>query len=209
MLKKIVFRLLIISLTTWALSGCGGGGGGGNTTPNNGPIQNEIEQVITEFKEAVEAYDVDGMLAPLDESNFELTIKEGNLSPYPKDYETLKKELEDDEQNQLAWRKSPEEDGDGHSYRLELELSNYKFANLTTTGGYVTCDFTVWESHSNQTRIPTDNGTITLGMVKKVGEWKMQTMLIEFKTVIASSLQISNYQFSNERQGFMFGKLTW
>ena len=209
MLKKAVFTLLLLFLTTWALSGCGGGGGGGNTPPNNGPIQEEIKQVLYDFAEAVGAYNVDGMLAPLDESDFKLTIKEGSIK-YEKYYEKLEQELREDEQNQLAWRKSPDDDPNGHSYVLKLELSNFKFSNLNSSGGIVVCDFIVKESFNEKSEpIITDKGTITWGMVKKIGEWKMQTMINEFKPVTVNSLHIYNYQLSNRPKGFMFGKKAW
>lgn len=90
-LLPLILALVLLSV----ISGCSGGGGGGGGIDKT-QIQAVITARITAFTQAVEDYDVDGMLGFLDKDNFKLTISEGD-SQYSKTYSVLKAELEEDE----------------------------------------------------------------------------------------------------------------
>ena len=99
-----------------------------------------IAKRVYSFGEAVEKYDVDGMLAFLDGNSFKLIIAEGGHEDV-KDFELLKKELIEDEEKQLHWRDPVPE---GHGYDLTLELSNLKYNKLSATGARLIVEYRVW-----------------------------------------------------------------
>lgn len=144
-IKKLVAFLLICGLLL-VMAGCGpspvgnGGGGGGNgPIGNESEIKNAIDKRVNSFREAVERYDVDGMLAFLDKDNFELTIAEGgNNSTKP--FDTLEEELIEDEEKQLHWRDPVPE---GHGYVLTMEFYNLIYDTLSSSGARLIVEFYV------------------------------------------------------------------
>lgn len=98
-MKRLILVMLAVALSL-AASGCGGGGG----STRDAEIQAAIGARINAFVTAVEDYDVDSMLAFLDSANFELTIREGLMPEYSKNYAQLEAELRLDEAKQLHWR---------------------------------------------------------------------------------------------------------
>ena len=173
--------MAIMALALVTVSGCIGGGEA-RPPVDQEAIKAAIGTVIDGFEEAVEAYDVDGMLACLPGEGFKLTLQEGGYS-YTKDFATLESELAEDEENQLAWRKPADEGGWG--YALDLVLGTQTFSNITATGAIVTQTHEVYESSTKLgiDRLKTDNGTITWHFAKISGEWKATAMTIAFEPV--------------------------
>jgi len=184
-MKNKYYFLPVIIAIMFIIAGCGGGGG----TANNHP---EIVQFLNNFKGAVEAYDVTKMLNCLTDTGFQLTITEAGLS-YNKNKDTLTTELNDDKDNQLAWRKSTTEDPvNGHGYVLELILNTPSYSNETGTGAIVSQSFAVYESATSPSipRMKTDNGTITWQLAKISGTWKAVAMSIEYQALSGSGLKL-------------------
>lgn len=160
----------------------------------------EIEQLITNFKYAVERYDVTGMLNCLSTTTgFMLTISEDGLS-YNKVYDTLQTELESDETNQTAWR-LPEPEG--HGYALELILGTPSYSNETETGAIVTQTFEVYESATSPSvpKMKIDNGVIIWQVVMINGEWMASSMTIEYQTLGGSWFIRNGFGFT--RRSFL------
>ncbi|NLG80102.1 MAG: hypothetical protein GX492_09860 [Firmicutes bacterium] len=198
-------RVLLLAITALALvtvSGCIGGGGQAPPPIDEGAIKAAIGEVIDGFEDAVEAYDVDGMLACLSGAGFKLTLQEGGQS-YTKDFAKLEGELRADEENQLNWRKPADQGGWG--YALDLVLGTQTFSNITATGAIVTQTHEVYESSSKLgiDRLKTDNGTITWHFAKISGEWKATAMTITFESVQMEGA-IARVQAA-ETRGFGFG----
>ncbi len=206
MKRTILAVLLVIAVLTMA--GCGGGGGGSSSPSSYTTEKTEIEQTLSGFKTAVETYDVNGMLAVFgdpDPSAMVLTIQEGNIS-YKKSYSTLKKELEEDETNQLTWRKEPVQGGRG--YKLDMVLGSYAYSNMSSSGGYASQTFEIWESSENPVigRTETDSGTIIWSMVKTTGKWKAVSMTITFNSMTTSAQNSVKAALGATVKGFRFGK---
>lgn len=196
-----IFLLCLLGLLL-IISGCGGSGGGGNDTETKTAINNGINA----FKTAVQNYNVDGMLAFLNEASFTLTISENSAS-YNKTYATLENELVADEAKQLHWRK-PTAEG-GHSYVLTMVLGAITYSNLSATGGIATVPFTIKEQADGIGQMVTDTGSIVYEMVKIQGEWLCQKMTINFDSQSAS--QFSSQEGNSKgitgiNTGFGFGK---
>jgi hypothetical protein len=201
-------RVLLLAITALALvtvSGCIGGGGQAPPPIDQGAIKAAIGAVIDGFEDAVETYDVDGMLACLSGADFNLTLQEGTLQPYTKNYATLEGELVADRDKQLAWR---EPEPDGYGYALDLVLGTQTFSNITATGAIVTQTHEVYESStalgiSPENPLKTDNGTITWHFAKISGEWKATAMTITFEPVQMAGA-VARVQAAESR-GFGFG----
>lgn len=195
MIKKFYFFPIII-LSLILIAGCGGGGG------SDDPSHSEIEQLLGNFESTVEAYNVTGMLNCLSDTSFQLTITEAGLS-YNKDKATLTTELNDDEDKQLAWRKSNTEVINGHGYVLDLILDTPVYSNETSTGAVVTQSFAVYESATFPpiTRMKTDNGNITWQVAEISGAWKATTMTIEYQALSGSALSVAG---TGKRSGLGF-----
>lgn len=180
-MTRRVLLLAILALALVTVSGCIGAGLA-RPPVDEEAIKAAIGTVIDGFEEAVEAYDVDGMLACLSGEGFKLRLQEGGYS-YTKDFATLESELAEDEENQLAWRKPADEGGWG--YALDLVLGTQTFSNITATGAIVTQTHEVYESSTRLgiDRLKTDNGTITWHFAKISGEWKATSMTIAFEPV--------------------------
>ncbi|MCR4402014.1 MAG: hypothetical protein NUW12_04415 [Firmicutes bacterium] len=199
-------RVLLLAVTALALVTVSGCIRGGQAPP---PIDEEaikagIGAVIHDFEEAVEAYDVDGMLECLSGSGFKLTLIEDGYS-YDKDFATLQSELEADEQSQLAWRE-PEPAGFG--YALDLRLGTQVFSRVTATGAIVTQTHEVYESAtalgiSPDSALLTDSGEITWHFAKISGEWKATAMTITFES--GTKLRATARPSVPVSRGFGFG----
>jgi hypothetical protein len=205
-MKKVSLLVAVIILIA-SLSGCGGGGSssgsGAKTVTTEG-----ILTLLSDYEKAVEAYEVKGMLKCLDSGSFTLTINEGSYS-YTKDYATLVKELEDDEKNQLMWRKDSTVVG-GHNYQLDLKLGTATSGNETSSGAIVSQSFEVWESSVEvNPAIRTDSGTIVWTLVYSSGEWQTTAMTINYNTstAAASLVKSAAVATSSPEKRFGFGKM--
>jgi hypothetical protein len=210
-MKKISFLMFVVILIT-LLAGCGGGGSSSSPGDGDKTVTNkEILALLDNYKTAVEAYDVNGMLKCLDNSgSFILTINEGSYTDY-KDYNALKSELDADKDCQLAWRKSGTADPNGHNYKLELKLGTAVSNNETASGAVVKQTFEVWESSDEiKTPICTDSGTIVWTLAQITGEWKAMAMTINYaySTSLAGPAKSAavSINTSNDKR-FGFGKV--
>lgn len=196
MKKFLLIGLLLIVVSFMA--GCGGGGGSSDNNANTA----EISPLFDEFAAAVDSYTVDGgsgMLDCLTGSDFTLEIKESGLD-YSKTYDLLQSELEDDEDNQLKWRKT-KTDG-GYGYQLELKLATPSFSNVSSTGAIAVQNFEVYESADEIARMKTDQGNITWQVAKIGGVWKASHMTIEYGTLAASVMYSSSAKVKAGGFGF-------
>lgn len=202
-LKRLFLFLMIFGLFL-TVTGCGGkkgGGGGGGSGIDEAGIKQAITARINSFKTAVEAYDVAGMLAFLEqETNLDkkLTIAEGE-NKYDKSYNKLKEELEEDKGKQQHWRKSPAEGGNG--YTLTMELGAITFSKIKESGAFATVPFTIIEAAENPAIGPeiTDQGHMVCEMVKVQGVWRCQKLTINFNLVQSPSGQKSSTLSSPEQ----------
>lgn len=216
--KQLVLFLGIFGLLL-TMAGCGGESGGGG----NGAGDTEIKQAITvrinAFKTAVEAYDVEGMLDFLNNTDAadKVTIAEAGIGSYFKDYTTLKIELEEDRGKQIYWRQSPPV---GKGYTLTMKLETITYSNLNASGAYAVVPFTIIEAAQAPEIGPdeTDRGNMVCEMVNFQGTWRCQKMTINFyspgrsvsSVKIATPLASSKPAYKNERSqegtaGFGFG----
>lgn len=199
----MIRRVLLLALAAVALVTLSGCIGGQAPPPvDEAAVKAAVGAVIEGFESAVEAYDVDGMLACLSGAGFKLTLKEAGLS-YTKTFEVLEGELRGDEENQLAWRK-PADQG-GYGYSLDLELGTRVFSNITATGAIVTQTHEVYESAAKLgiDRLKTDNGTIIWHFAKISGAWKATAMTITFEPVQRSVYAVA--MRAPKSAGFGFG----
>jgi hypothetical protein len=206
--KKINTLIISLILITY-LAGCGRGSssGGGGDKPVTNPA---ILTLLDNYKRAVEAYDVDGMLDCLDDSNgFSLTINEGSYTE-TKNYTQLEIELTEDgeKDKQQNWRKSPDDGGNG--YVLDLVLGTPQSGNETSDGAIVKLTFEVYESATVPliSRFRSDSGNIVWTLAQNSGEWKAVKMVINYDTTTASSLAKSAAIATiSQDKGFGFGKM--
>lgn len=180
-LKQLIL-FLVLSGMLLLMVGCGGGGGNSGGGLDEAAIKLDIEKRIKSFKAAVEAYDVEGMLGFLEETDSEkqLAIAEEGSDPYPKSYETLETELTEDAEKQLRWRKSPAEGGNG--YTLTMQLGTITYSNLGASGANAIVPFSIFEAAESPAinSTLTDTGRMTCAMVKTQGEWRCREMAIYF-----------------------------
>jgi hypothetical protein len=201
MYKKVICLAFIMIALIVAAAGCGGGGAstGGNS---GGVTETAITSALTGFDTVVDNYDVTGMLSYLAKDNgFQLTISEAGYTSPPKTYDQLKKELTDDEIDQLNWRKAPP---DGNGYQLNLILSPLQnFSNISDTGGIASQTFVVKEMALSPAIdwTQTDNGTITWQMAKIDGVWKAVAMTIAYDNN-ANSMMVKSVSSSISNFGF-------
>lgn len=196
---------MIVILTVFMISGCGGGGG----SKGYGKEKNQIAQALSGFEGAVETYHVSNMLAVFDDTDTSkkiLTIQEGS-SKFEKSYTTLEEELNDDEDDQLAWRQPSSVPG-GHGYQLDMRMGPYTYSGMSSTGGFATQTFQVWETAEGFGEwFKTDHGTITWELAKITGEWKVISMVIIFNPLTSASSQSMVFRsVSTKNNGFGFGK---
>ena len=148
-----------------------------------------IDAALGSWVAGIEDYDVDamagdGILAP----GFRLIIQEGSARPYEKSAAKLLEELLADEDNQLTFRKAPGEGGAG--YQLEFDF-DWVTDPITKSSATVNGEFGVWEiidgglgpdveGHIVDGWWNSDNGLITIEMVRTPNAWKMISMKIVF-----------------------------
>lgn len=178
---------LVISGLLLVVAGCGtkSGGGGGL---NNAEIEHAIGARVNSFKAAVEAYNVQEMLDFLEketEPEKKLAISEGGSTPYEKSYNLLKSELEEDEPNQVYWRK-PVSEG-GYGYTLTMELGTIAYSSVAASGAFATVPFTIKEEADGIPQQITDLGNMVCEMVKVGGVWSCRKMTINFNPVQAGA----------------------
>ncbi len=161
--------IIIVALGLLILGGC-------EPKVDETLIEQEISAKIYSFREAVQAYDVEGMLAFLDQDNFSLTITEDGQSYQGlKDLATLRNELAEDEEKQLRWR---EEQG----YILTMVLGNISLSNVSKAGAIALVPFEIFEETEGISQALTDEGTMVVTMVKMEGDWLCQEMVNDFKS---------------------------
>lgn len=217
--KQLVLFLGISGILL-IMAGCGVKGGGGGL--DDAKIKQAIDARVNSFKTAVEAYDVEGMLDFLEKTSSaeQLTIAEGKKldHKYPKTYETLKSELEQDERKQQYWRKPPLEGGNGYTLNMELESITYN--KLSAGGADAVVSFTIIEAAQEPSINPetTDKGHMTCAMVKLQGTWRCHKMTIVFygpdeisASSVLNSVSVASYQAAsqtgnNKTKGFCFGR---
>jgi hypothetical protein len=162
MIRKIfIFSVFILCLLLFA--GCGGGGGKSPKDPPK-PSNPEVEQFLSAYETAVEAYDKAGVLNCLSDT-FNLRITEGGRE-YDKDKTKLAGELSDT--------------APGGGYALDLQLDAPNYSNQTATTITVTQTFAVYEQNASLPKTKTDNGTITWQLDMSSGTWKAAAMHIVY-----------------------------
>lgn len=195
LVKRALYFAAVFSLAL-ILVGCFGLGNIKRDRENRDAIADRLNA----FGRAVEIYDVEGMLAFLNEEGFVLTIVEGGNPAYEKSYAVLEEELREDEEKQLRWRKPVEQGGQG--YILTMEFGTLTYSNMTATGAVVVADFTILEDTDEIEQIITDRGSIICEMVQLEQTWYCQKMTIHFESV-SSSLMNAEQKYL---KGFGFGQ---
>lgn len=191
---KTILLLILFAV----LVGCSGG--------QNADHRGEIGQEIHAYKRAVEDYNVDGMLAFLDQTEFELTIIDhGSNATYEKDFRILAGELRRDEVLQLDERKDPPV---GQSYALTLSLGSLLYNSINESNYFVTTTFEVYEESVAIPRKLTDKGKMEFVMVNKNNRWVCNKMVISFDQMDDDWIALSVKSFgSPDINGFGFGSL--
>ena len=186
----ILAALVAVALT---LAGCG------FKPPaqwNETEERERVAEALGSWVTGVEDYDVDamagnGILAP----DFKLVIQEGSAKPYEKPAAKLMDELLGDEDNQLTFRKSKAKGGAG--YQLEFDV-DWLITRINKSSATVNGEFGVWETidgglgNDVPGRIEdgwwnSDNGLITVELVRTPNAWKMISMTIVFNAGAASA----------------------
>jgi len=187
----ILAALVAVALT---LAGCG------FKPPaqwNETEERERVAEALGSWVTGVEDYDVDamagnGILAP----DFKLIIQEGSAKPYEKPAAKLMEELLGDEDNQLTFRKSKVKGGVG--YQLEFDV-DWLITRINKSSATVNGEFGVWETiegglqglNFTGGRIEngwwnSDNGLITIDLVRTPNAWKMISMKIVFETGVGA-----------------------
>ena len=177
MMKKILFITafaLTAFLIVFGLAGCGGGGGGYDPAGDEAAIRAAIDR----FAQGVQEYDVDKMTDRLSASNFVLTLREGDATPYTKAYDTLMSEVADPKEveDQAYWREH-------YGYQLVFDLSNVTVSPSSSGAGTGEADFVVEESATGIEESVTDTGHISWVFAKMSGTWMATEMNITFDAV--------------------------
>ena len=186
----ILAALVAVALT---LAGCG----------FKPPVQwNETEEraraleAMNGWAQGVEDYNIDAMAGDgILAAGFRLTIKEGSAKPYDKPVTDLLRELRDDEDNQLAFRKSKAEGGAGYelAFDVDWEIDKINKSSATVLGV-----FEVWETMEGGlgADVPghivdgwwnSDNGTIEVALVRTPNAWKITYMKIVFNAGVGAA----------------------
>lgn len=189
MVKRIaILSALVVMAVT--LAGCG----------FKHPVQwNEAEErervaeTLDGWATGIEEYDIDAMAGDgVLAAGFRLIMQEGSAqASEPKDAAKLLKELRDDEGNQLAFRKSKAEGGAGYQLRFDVHWDIDKINRSSATvigafavwetiqGGLGGFDFTAGRIENGWWN--SDNGLITIELVRTPDAWKMVGMTIVFR----------------------------
>ena len=209
MTKRIAILAALVAVAV-TLAGCG----------FKPPAQwNEAEErahalaALGKWATGVEEYDVDAMAGDgILAAGFKLIIKEGSAVPYDKSAADLLKELREDEQQQLAFRKSKATGGAG--YELDFR-ANWVIDSINRSSATVNTLFEVWETiedglgedvpgHIENGWWNSDNGTIEVALVRTPNAWKMVSMKIVFNAGVGSTARALSGPVG---LGFGIGKL--
>jgi len=185
MTKRIAILAALVAVAV-TLAGCG------FKHPaqwNEAEERERVGEALYGWAIGIEEYDVDamagnGILAP----GFKLIIQEGSARPYEKNAAKLMEELLADRDNQLTFRKAPDEGGAG--YQLEFDV-DWVISKISKSSATVTGEFEVWETidgglgsdvdgHIENGWWNSDNGLITIELVRTPNAWKMISMAIVF-----------------------------
>ncbi|HHV55142.1 MAG TPA: hypothetical protein GXX55_06820 [Firmicutes bacterium] len=163
---------LIAVLATFAmlLSSCVQGPPSFNEAQERAAITSMLQQ----FEKGIEDYDMDKMLGSLTQA-FSLVLEEGGKT-FPKNYSTLRGELESDRDNQLYWRQQ-------YQYALDLRLDRLTVKVTSANSAEGSALFSVVEKASGIAPITTDSGAIRWQFAKLNGSWKITTMNTHFATL--------------------------
>lgn len=168
--------LLIVALIALLAAGCGSQAtvspGGAVTIVDLGLERARIGELFADWEAALEAYDVNGMLAPVS-ADLVLSIREQGVPQPDKDYATLKTELEVNAPNQLRMRAE-----DGYEIDIAFQLTVAVSPNGTAR---VTGSFSTVETikHVAGTLIH-ESGTIDADLVKSGNAWLIREMILDF-----------------------------
>jgi predicted small lipoprotein YifL len=187
MTKRIAILAALVAVAV-TLAGCG----------FKHPVQwieaeekDRIEEALERWVDGIEDYDVDAMAGSgILAAGFRLVIKEGQKGePYEKNAAKLMEELLGDRNNQLTFRKVPDEGGAG--YQLEFDV-DWVITKINKSSATVNGEFGVWETidgglgsyvdkHIDEHGWwNSDNGLITIELVRTPNAWKMISMTIVF-----------------------------
>ena len=194
MTKRIAILAALVAVAV-TLAGCG-------LKPpvqwNEAEEREHVAKALASWVTGIEEYDVDAMAGDgILAAGFKLIIQEGDAKPYEKNAARLMEELIGDMDNQLAFRKSKAQGGAG--YQLEFDV-DWLIAKIDKSSATVNGEFGVWETIEGGLggldftggRIEngwwnSDNGLITIELVRTPNAWKMISMTIVFSAGPASS----------------------
>ena len=207
-MSRRLISLFFLSLLLLGFAGCNLPGWGDPTIPGanrNADVESKIIKFKTNFRAAVMNFDDEAMLAdfekPVVETTAILTIGEGDIRPYEKDYQTLCDELREVVAAQAKWHLE-------HNYQLTLNLAELTYQIDSETHGIGEQRFEVRESGDGYPEaITTDTGQIIWEVEKRVGEWKIIKMTILYDAVLRTNNM--KYQTKQRCGAFGFGKCTW
>ena len=185
MTKRIAILAALVAVAV-TLAGCG------FKPPaqwNEAEEREHVAEALASWATGIEEYDVDAMAGDaVLAAGFKLIIQEGDAKPYQKNAAKLMEELLGDRDSQLTFRKAPDEGGAG--YQLEFDF-DWVTDPITKSSATVNGEFGVWEiidgglgpdveGHIVDGWWNSDNGLITIEMVRTPNAWKMISMKIVF-----------------------------
>jgi len=198
MTKRIAILAALVAVAV-ALAGCG----------FKHPVEwieaeekQRIEEAVGRWVDGIEDYNVDAMAGNgILAAGFKLVIKEGQTGePYEKSVAELMEDLLADEANQLRFREDPPPDGNGAGYELDFRVDWGPITIAKQSSATVIGEFGVWETIKGGLQGPdftggrieggwwnSDNGLITIYLVRTPNAWKMISMTIVFNAGVNST----------------------
>jgi len=185
MTKRIAILAALVAVAV-TLAGCGFKPPG---QWNEAEEREHVAEALASWATGIEEYDVDAMAGDaVLAAGFKLIIQEGDAKPYQKNAAKLMEELLGDRDSQLTFRKAPDEGGAG--YQLEFDV-DWVITKINKSSATVNGEFGVWETidgglgNDVPGRIEdgwwnSDNGLITVELVRTPNAWKMISMTIVF-----------------------------
>lgn len=194
MTKRIAILAALVAVAV-TLAGCG------FKPPvqwNEAEERERVAEALASWVTGIEEYDVDAMAGDaVLAAGFKLIIQEGDAKPYQKNAAKLMEELLGDRDKQLTFRKASGEGGAG--YQLEFDV-DWVITKINKSSATVNGEFGVWETIDGGLggldftggRIEngwwnSDNGLITIELVRTPNAWKMTSMTIVFNAGAAST----------------------
>jgi len=189
MTKRIAILAALVAVAV-TLAGCG------FKPPaqwNEAEERERVAEALGKWVTGIEGYDVDAMAGDaVLAAGFKLIIQEGSARPYEKNAAKLMEELLADRDNQLRFRKALDEEGAG--YELEFDV-DWVITKIDRSSATVAGEFGVWETiegglggdvdgHIVDGWWNSDNGLITISLVRTPNAWKMISMTIVFNPVV-------------------------